>query len=255
MSVEGLPATALSDSRSAQIPDRFTSMPESQDRNIIVRRQVALGRPFPEAGEGLGIRIARSGRRRGMTASRQASSRSALRRVPTALVVVAGAVALLLGSASPALAHDGLVGTRPASGSTVPGMPPAVELDFTGEPLPLGTLVAVTGPDGAPVSSGDAEIRGTTVVQPIDDGAAGPYRVEWRSTSSDGHPLSGTFDFTVAEGDAAPPPAATSPASADAPADATAEADGGIAPVWPAAGAVVLVGLGAVTVTRLRRRG
>ena len=107
--------------------------------------------------------------------------------------------------------------TSPAAGATVAEAPDALELEFTGEPLPLGTLVAVTGPDGAPVSSGEAEIRGTTVVQPIDDDLpAGAYRVEWRSTSSDGHPLSGTFDFTVTEGDAAPPRPATSPAPADA---------------------------------------
>ena len=101
--------------------------------------------------------------------------------------------------------------TSPAAGATVAEAPDALELDFTGEPLPLGTLVAVTGPDGARCPSGEAEIRGTTVVQPIDDAAAaGTYRVEWRSTSSDGHPLSGTFDFTVTEGDAAPAATGTS---------------------------------------------
>ncbi|WP_158544760.1 copper resistance protein CopC [Blastococcus sp. TF02-9] len=168
------------------------------------------------------------------------------------MLVAAGA--LVLGAPSAALAHDGLVATSPAAGASVVEAPDALELDFTGEPLSLGTLVEVTGPDGALVSSGDAEIRGTTLVQPIeDDVAAGTYRVEWRSTSSDGHPLSGTFDFTVTEAENAPAPAATSPA-ADALADQE-PADDGIAPVWPAAGAVVLVGIGALAMTRLRRRG
>lgn len=192
-----------------------------------------------------------------MTAPRGTSVARLGRRAATASGLVVAAGALVLGAPSTALAHDGLVSTTPAAGTTVTEGPDSLELDFTGEPLPLGTVVAVTGPDGSPVSSGEAEIRGTTVVQPIDDDVAdGTYRVEWRSTSSDGHPLSGTFDFTVAEGDAAAAPAAPSPASADAPSDtAVAETDEGIAPVWPAAGAVVLVGLGAVTVTRLRRRG
>ncbi len=190
----------------------------------------------------------------GMTPARLATSAAAR---TAALGLVAGA--LVLAGSSPAMAHDGLVGTNPAAGATVAEAPDSLELDFTGEPLPLGTLVAVTGPDGAPVSVGDAEIRGTTVVQTIDgDADAGTYRVEWRSTSSDGHALSGVFDFTVA-GDPTAPTAGTSPAGSDttsgaAPAD-DASADEGIAPVWPVAGAVVLAGLGALLVPRLRRRG
>lgn len=205
----------------------------------------------------------------GMTAARGTSVARGPRRAARASAVLVAAGALVLGVPATALAHDGLVATSPAAGATVEEAPDALELDFAGEPLPLGTLVTVTGPDGAPVSSGEAEIRGTTVVQPIDDAvAAGIYRVEWRSTSSDGHPLSGIFDFTVTEQDAAPAAAGTSPA-ADAPSDEAAAdgaasdeaasqevaADDGIAPVWPAAGAVALVGLGAVVVTRLRRRG
>jgi hypothetical protein len=105
------------------------------------------------------------------------------------------------------------------------------------------------------VSDGPAAIEGTTVVQPLTAGLpAGAYRVDWRSTSSDGHPLSGTFDFTVTAGSApaASPPGAPSPASDARPAPAS-DADG-IAPVWLVGGAVVLVGLGAVVVARLRRR-
>jgi len=192
-----------------------------------------------------------------MTASRRPPRGRGFLRAATAPALVLAAGALLVGVPSPALAHDGLVGTTPAAGATVAEAPDSLELDFTGEPLPLGTLVAVTGPDGAPVSTGTPEIRGTTVVQAIDgDATAGTYRVDWRSTSSDGHALSGTFDYTVTEedDDAAPASAGTSPAAAEDATDATA-ADQGIAPIWPAAGAVVVLGLVAVVVTRLRRRG
>lgn len=176
-------------------------------------------------------------------------------RAVTALATVVGAAVLLLGVAAPALAHDGLVGTGPADGATLTVAPDVVELEFTGEPLPLGTLVTVTGPGGTDVSSGDADIVGTTVTQAVDrDAPPGAYRVEWRSTSSDGHALSGTFEFTViAGGEAAATGAGTSPATADA-ASTTTTADEAIAPVWLAAGAVVLVGLVALVVTRLRRR-
>jgi len=147
-----------------------------------------------------------------MAAPRGTSVARLPRRAATASCLLVPAGALVLGVPSTALARDGLVITSPA---TVAEAPDSLDLDFTGEPSPLGTLVAVAGPDG--------------------------------------HPLSGTFDLTVAEGDAAPAPAATSQVSAGARSDE--EADAGIAPVWPAVGAVVGVGLGAVTVTRLRRRG
>ncbi|WP_176946501.1 copper resistance CopC family protein [Blastococcus aurantiacus] len=188
--------------------------------------------------------------------SRRASGGQGIRRASSVLAPAVAACALVLGLPSSALAHDGLVGTSPADGTTVTGAPGVVELEFTGEPLPLGTLVAVTGPDGASVSSGSADISGATVTQAVaPDAPPGAYRVEWRSTSSDGHPLSGTFDFAVTAG---ADPAATGPEpSAEAvelAATATA-ADEGMSLVWPAAGAVVLVGLVAVVVTRLRRRG
>ncbi|MGY2129611.1 copper resistance CopC family protein [Blastococcus sp. SYSU DS0617] len=187
-----------------------------------------------------------------MTRSRRAAPGRALSRAAAVLAPVAVLAAVLFGTSPSALAHDGLVGTSPVAGSTLPAGPATVELDFTAEPLPIGTLVAVTGPDGASVSSGAAEIRGTTVVQPLEGTpSAGTYRVEWRSSSSDGHALSGAFDFTVATGSVSsgtPSPAASS-------GQAPAAADAGVAAVWPAVGGVVLVGLGVVLVSRLRRRG
>jgi methionine-rich copper-binding protein CopC len=171
---------------------------------------------------------------------------------------VLGLGAVHLSSPSAALAHDGLVGTSPASGSTLAEGPVTVELDFTAEPLPIGTLVAVTGPDGGSVSDGAAEIRGTTVVQALSGTpSAGTYRVEWRSSSSDGHALTGAFDFTVTTGIAASgtPTAAPSgvPDTAASAGPATASSDSAVPVIWVIAGAVVLLGLGAVLVSRYRR--
>ncbi|MCZ2860904.1 copper resistance CopC family protein [Blastococcus sp. VKM Ac-2987] len=200
-----------------------------------------------------------------MTASRRAPL--GRRRRMTALLLPLVAGVLLLVAPPSALAHDGLVGTSPGAGTTVETAPATVQLDFTGEPLPLGTQVAVVGPDGGTVSDGPAEIRGTSVVQALAaDLPAGSYRVDWRSTSSDGHPLSGSFDFTVATGSApagpasaapdsaapSPEPVAPSPAAAGDDVDA-APADDGL-PVWPVVAAVSLIGLGALVVDRLRRR-
>lgn len=191
-----------------------------------------------------------------MTRSPRASPGRALHRATAVVALVLGLGAASVGSPSAALAHDGLVGTSPAAGSTTAEGTATVELHFTAEPLPIGTLVEVTGPDGRSVSPGAAEIRGSTVVQPLEGAAsAGTYRVQWRSSSSDGHALSGAFDFTVSPGNrpsGTPTPAGST--GADAGPD-TAEADSGIAAVWPAVGGVVLVGLGVLLVGRLRRRG
>lgn len=194
-----------------------------------------------------------------MTRSRRASQGRALRRAAAVLALVLGLGAVLLGTPSSALAHDGLVATSPVSGTTVDEGPATVELDFTAEPLPIGTLVTVTGPDGRDVASGAAEIRGTTVVQALSGTPSpGTYRVEWRSSSSDGHALTGTFEFTVASG-SAPSGAPSSPVPDTAAAGELDTAASGAGPalpaIWVIAGAVVLVGLGVVLVGRLRRRG
>ncbi|MGY1915148.1 copper resistance CopC family protein [Blastococcus sp. SYSU DS0973] len=199
-----------------------------------------------------------------MTASRRPPCGRVHRQRAATLLLALVAGVLSLGA--PALAHDGLVSTSPAAGATVATGPAVVELGFTGETLPLGTQVAVTGPDGATVSESPAEIQGTTVVQALAaDLPAGSYRVEWRSASSDGHPLVGSFDFTVAAGRAPAGPASVAPPSAAADGDASTGTDtavagsGGpagtdLATVWPVVAAVVLIGLGALLVGRLRRR-
>ena len=189
-----------------------------------------------------------------MTASRSTGRAHADRRRAGQVLLGLVATALFVGAGSAvALAHDGLVSSSPASDGVLSTASPAVELRFTGEPLPLGTQVVVTGSDGTSVSDGPAEIRGTAVVQPlVDPVPAGAYRVEWRSTSSDGHPLSGSYDFTV------------SPAAADAPAAPVAagsptaggggDGDAGLPAVYPLAGVGLLGALGLLTARRLRRR-
>jgi len=180
--------------------------------------------------------------------------------------VVGALLAVLLGAGtSPAQAHDALVGTVPLNTEILTAAPSTVALTFTGDPLPLGTEVLVVGADGARVSTGAAEIRGTTVVQALAESVpVGDYTVEWRSTSSDGHPLTGTFTFAVAAGSspATPDPAAGSPAAGTtgatetAPATASADrpADDGLPTVRLVAGVLALGALGALVAVGLRRR-
>jgi len=171
-------------------------------------------------------------------------------------MLLAALTAFLLGTGvGPAQAHDALLSSTPASEAALSTAPSAVELEFSAAPVPLGTQVLVLGPDGETVSAGAAELRGTTVVQQLSGSLpAGAYTVEWRSTSSDGHPLAGSYGFTVATGAAPSAPAPSAASLAATGAGTPAQSAAGGPPVgWLVAGALAL-GAVAVLAARLRRR-
>lgn len=108
------------------------------------------------------------------------------------------AVLLTFLAAAPGMAHDTLTDSAPADGDSGPA-PTEVELTFSGEIAAVGAAVEVSGPDGV-VSEGAPEVDGATVIQTLAaDVPAGDYQVVWRVTSSDGHPISGEYAFTVEE--------------------------------------------------------
>lgn len=193
------------------------------------------------------------------------------------LAVWMTALALVLGPAGPAAAHNALRSTDPADGATVPQPPEQLVLTFDGDVLDVGTAVQVTGPSG-PVGLGPLQVAGPVVTQALpSDLPAGQYRVVWRVTSADGHPVDGTLSFTAAAGSAATsvPSSAVgaapsgSSASSQAPASsaeatptqpapsADGETQGGLSPlVWVigALAVVVVVAAAWVGATRRRRR-
>lgn len=131
------------------------------------------------------------------------------------LLTIAGfalTAALTVGTAGAAAAHDELVSTDPAAGSTLATAPAAVSLTFSGELLDLSATVVAEGPQGA-VAVGEAVVDGTTVQATMPDGLAdGEYLVTWRVVSGDGHPIQGTLAFTLATGATPGPGATTAPA-------------------------------------------
>jgi methionine-rich copper-binding protein CopC len=165
---------------------------------------------------------------------------------------VIGVIAVVTGgTATVASAHDALVATSPADGSTVGAAPGQVTLTFDQPALALGSTVLVTGPDG-PVTSGRTRVTDDRVTQAVQPGApAGRYTVTWRVTSVDGHPVSGSFGFTATT--AAP---GTRPRAAPSTAGTTAAAPPADAVVawwvW-LAGAVVVVAAAAAALTRRRQ--
>ena len=137
-----------------------------------------------------------------------------------ALSVVA-LVAGLTGArgAAPAWAHTALAGTTPAAGATVTEPVDAVRLTFT-EPVSPGLAqVVVSGPDGAEVTSGEAQVAEQVVTQPLQAlPVAGSYRVAYRVVAADGHPITGQLQFVAdqAATAAAVPPAPAPPVADDA---------------------------------------
>ncbi len=135
-----------------------------------------------------------------------------------ALVVLAAAAAAVTLGAGPAAAHDEIVGTTPASSVTVDVAPDRVVLTFAEPAIALGTQVVVTAPDGSVVSQGGVTLDGSTVVQALAPSRpAGTYHVDWRVTSADGHPVTGTFTFTATNPTPATPTQPTATTATAAP--------------------------------------
>ncbi|MBC7291036.1 MAG: copper resistance protein CopC [Actinotalea sp.] len=115
--------------------------------------------------------------------------------------LLAGALLLLalgVGAAGPASAHDQLVGSDPADGAVLQLAPSAVVLTFNADQLPVGAAVVVRDASGTDRADGAPEVAGPTVTQALQrDLPAGSYAVQWRSVSGDGHPVEGTFAFEL----------------------------------------------------------
>ncbi|CCH19679.1 copper resistance CopC family protein [Micromonospora lupini] len=125
------------------------------------------------------------------------SSRSAAVRFGAALLAVV--VALLI-PASPAWAHNRLRSAAPVQESTVSRAPTEIVLEFDERLDPPFTTVVLT----------DAAKRKIPTDDPVVDGAKGSvqvtgalpngsYTVAYRVVSIDGHPVQGSYPFTVAD--------------------------------------------------------
>ncbi|GAA3623270.1 hypothetical protein GCM10022200_01860 [Microbacterium awajiense] len=123
-------------------------------------------------------------------------------RSPRLVAVLAAAlfaaVALVL-PASPAFAHDELIGSSPAADSTVDALPSELTLTFSGliSTEDGASEVQVTDAAGTSLTAGDLSVQDTVLTQPLEGTASGAVTVLWKVVSSDGHPISGEFEFTV----------------------------------------------------------
>lgn len=162
------------------------------------------------------------------------------------VALVAGLVVLL--TATPAAAHNQLIEAEPSPDSELAAPPEAVELVFV-EPLdPEYTTVVVNDDAQSPVELGEPVIEGGRVRVSLPALAEGAYTVAYRVVSADGHPVQGSYSFTVNAADRTPSPEPGEPAAVEPTGDeptaerlaATGDADeggGGGAGALVAAGA------------------
>ncbi|MGZ8804730.1 MAG: copper resistance CopC family protein [Microbacterium sp.] len=174
--------------------------------------------------------------------------------------------------ATPASAHDELTSSDPAADAALEALPAQLTLTFSGELTaePGATQLQVTDAGDTTLADGDPVVEGTTVTQPLTGAASGVVTVLWKVVSSDGHPISGEFGFTVAAPPTATPtptPTATPPMSPTASPTAeptppptetpTPAADTAAVVPWILLGVLAVAVVGAVTyllVSRSRRQ-
>jgi copper resistance protein C len=167
--------------------------------------------------------------------------RSARRLGPAFLL--AGVVALA--STGVASAHAVRVATDPVENASLTAGPAHVSATFDEALRDSFAAMTVVGPDGNLWSNGEPEVQGAVVgvdVSPL--GPTGTYTVNYRITSADGHPVSGSWSFTLTQPGPGTPGRAASAANPPG--------TRGL-PLWPfVAGATIVIASGALFAARRR---
>ncbi|GIM85423.1 copper resistance CopC family protein [Salinispora arenicola] len=176
------------------------------------------------------------------------------------------AAALLLVPAAPAAAHNSLKAATPAKNAQLATAPTEITLEFLQKLDPAFTTIVLSDAAQQKIPTGEPMVTGATGTISIDGPLPnGTYTVAYRVVSADGHPVQGSYPFTVADPAGAEAPAPVSPAAepdptatdatSASPASATGGDNDGGGP-----GALAVVGVGIVlvlvagTAVLLRRR-
>ncbi|GAB7039447.1 MULTISPECIES: copper resistance CopC family protein [Catenuloplanes] len=157
-----------------------------------------------------------------------------------AVAVLALTLAVLV-PAAPAAAHNRLTSSVPAEGARLDAVPTEIVLEFAEALNPTYTQLIVTDAAKTRVAVSAPEVDGArariTVTGTPGDNV---YTVAYRVVSKDGHPVQGSYAFTVGAG---APAAAPTTAAAAAPPATT-----GSAPTGPTALIAIAIAIAAVVV-------
>lgn len=140
-------------------------------------------------------------------------SRAVRRTTAGAVAGTVAAFAALALTVPPASAHTSLTGANPAANATV--APPSRIVLTYADPVQLPQVV-LTDAGGGRHEAGKAQAVDNKVTEAVKGTLPnGVYTVGWRVVSPDGHPISGTYTFTVtgSTGAAGAAPGASAPAA------------------------------------------
>ncbi len=111
---------------------------------------------------------------------------------------------LWLPLAAAAFAHASLNSTEPPDGAVVAAAPGVIRLIFN-EPV-SPTSLKLTKPDRSSVPLEDVVVKGNALeITPPADLQTGTHLLSWRVVSDDGHPIGGSFVFSVGHAGGPPP--------------------------------------------------
>lgn len=97
----------------------------------------------------------------------------------------------------PAFAHSELTDSNPTDGQVVKKALDEVSITFSGK-IEKGSDITVTDSKGKEVESTDLTIHNTEMTASFDKPLANDdYQVDWNVLSADGHPVEGTYSFSV----------------------------------------------------------
>ena len=117
-------------------------------------------------------------------------------RIVAVLVLV---LAALAATATASVAHSRVLSTTPGSGSVVTAPPERLDVVFNSEVLPRGATLRLTDPSGQEVRLGGVEVSGARISATVPLlTATGTYAVDYRVVTTDAHPVSATYRFSLA---------------------------------------------------------
>lgn len=127
------------------------------------------------------------------------------RRSKATLLLVIALLASLNFGVSAASAHSDLVSSDPAADSVLEAMPESVLLTFNEDLLVLegaedANQVIVTDSAGTNLATAEPTVAANTISSPLlPSDAQGLVTVTYRVVSADGHPIEGSYSFTVGQ--------------------------------------------------------
>jgi len=121
-----------------------------------------------------------------------------LNRAASGLLLAILVVAVATPAAGSGL-HLKLTKSAPAKDAELSGGPAEIRLWFSQATELSISRIKLTAADGTEIELGDVKAaeENALVATVLGALAAGTYEVAWRTSSGDGHPIRGTFGFTV----------------------------------------------------------